>query len=116
MPAGDQPTGKRELLISKTWFQVAALVFVFGFFVLGLLAYRTYKSDPPIPDRVVDPSGRVVFSGDDIRAVLGGALLVNTIVGLYLWADLRSAPSGFPWVEGERSGPAPTGAPRSAAR
>ena len=67
MPAADQPQGKRELLISKTWFQVAALVFVFGFFVLGLLAYRTYKSDPPIPDRVVDPSGRVVFTGDDIR-------------------------------------------------
>lgn len=30
-------------------------------------------------------------------AVLGAALLVNTTVALYLWADLRSAPSGFPW-------------------
>ncbi|HKH40672.1 MAG TPA: cbb3-type cytochrome c oxidase subunit I [Solirubrobacterales bacterium] len=67
MPAGEQPPGKRELLISKTWFQVAALVFLLGFFVLGLLAYRTYKSDPPIPDRVVDPIGRVVFTGDDVR-------------------------------------------------
>ena len=38
-------------------------------------------------------------------AVLGGALLLCTIVGLYLAADLRSAPSGFPWPEGERSGP-----------
>jgi hypothetical protein len=42
-------------------------------------------------------------------AVLGAALLLNTIVGLYLLADLRSAPSGFPWPEGARSGSAPSG-------
>lgn len=46
-----RPSGKRELIVSKTWLQVAALVVVVGFFVLGLLAYRTYQSDPPIPDR-----------------------------------------------------------------
>lgn len=40
-------------------------------------------------------------------AVLGAALLLSTSVGLYLLADFRSAPSGFPWAEGERSGPAP---------
>jgi nitric oxide reductase subunit B len=68
MPAADQPSGKRELLVSRTWIQVAGLVVLVGFTVLILLAYRTYKSDPPIPDRVVDPSGRVVFTGDDIRA------------------------------------------------
>ena len=62
-----QPTGKRELLVSRSWFQVALLVFVVGFFVLGLLAYRTYKSDPPIPDRAVDPSGASVFTGEDVR-------------------------------------------------
>jgi nitric oxide reductase subunit B len=41
--------GKRELLVSRTWLQVAGIVFLAGFFVLVLLAYRTYKSDPPIP-------------------------------------------------------------------
>jgi nitric oxide reductase subunit B len=60
--------GKRELIVSKAWIQVAALVVLVGFFVLGLLAYRTYKSDPPIPDRVVDPTGQVVFTGADVRA------------------------------------------------
>jgi nitric oxide reductase subunit B len=68
MPAAEHPSGKRELLVSRTWIQVAGLVVLVGFFVLVLLAYRTYKSDPPIADRVVDPSGRVVFTGDDIRA------------------------------------------------
>jgi nitric oxide reductase subunit B len=59
--------GKRELLVSKTWLQVAGLVVLVGFFILGLLAYRTYQSDPPIPDRAVDPSGATVYSGDDVR-------------------------------------------------
>ena len=38
-----------------------------GFFVLVLLAYRTYQSDPPIPDRAVDPSGQRGLHGDDVR-------------------------------------------------
>jgi hypothetical protein len=33
-------------------------------------------------------------------AVLGAALLLSTAVGLYLLADFRSAPSGFPWSRG----------------
>ena len=68
MPAGEQPSGKRELLVSRPGCRSPALVIIVGFFVLVLLAYLTYKSDPPIPDRVVDPSGRVVFTGNDIRA------------------------------------------------
>ncbi len=59
--------GKRELIVSKVWLQAAVVVFLVGFFVLGLLAYRTYTSDPPIPQRVVDPAGGVVFTSDDIR-------------------------------------------------
>jgi nitric oxide reductase subunit B len=57
---------KRELIISKGWVQTAIIVFVFGFFVLGLLAYRTYVGEPPIPERVVSESGKVLYSGDDI--------------------------------------------------
>jgi nitric oxide reductase subunit B len=67
-PAAQQPeSGKRALLVSRTWLQVAALVFVLGFFVLVLLAYRTYESDPPIPDRATDPAGNVVYTGSDVR-------------------------------------------------
>src|SRR3954451_8424920 len=35
---------RRALLVSKGWIQAAALVFVCGFFILGLLAYRTYMA------------------------------------------------------------------------
>jgi nitric oxide reductase subunit B len=57
---------RRGLIISKGWVQTAIIVFVFGFFVLGLLAYRTYVGEPPIPERVVSESGQVLYSGDDI--------------------------------------------------
>jgi nitric oxide reductase subunit B len=58
---------RRGLLISKGWIQATVLVFLFGFFVLGMLAYRTYSGQPPIPERVVGPGGEVVFTGDDVR-------------------------------------------------
>ena len=59
-------TGRREFLISKGWIQVVALVVLIGFFVLGLLAYRTYQAKPPVPGQVVDESGEVLFTGDDV--------------------------------------------------
>jgi nitric oxide reductase subunit B len=59
--------GRREFLISKGWLQAVALVVLLGFFVLGLLAYRTYQAQPPIPDQVVDEQGNVLFTGKDVR-------------------------------------------------
>lgn len=63
------PSQKRDLLVSKTWLQAIAIVMLFGFFVLGLLAYETYTGEAPIPGRVVDASGAALFTRDDI---LGG--------------------------------------------
>ena len=59
-------TARREFLISKTWLQAVVLVVLCGFFVLGLLAYRTYMAHPPVPARVVDPAGATLFTGKDI--------------------------------------------------
>jgi nitric oxide reductase subunit B len=59
---------RRGFLISKVWIQAVVLVVLCGFFVLGLLAYRTYVARPPVPDRVVDPSGATLFTGHDISA------------------------------------------------
>ena len=60
----DEPSTTR--LIGKGWVQGVALVMIFGFFVMGILAYRSYTASMPIPDKVVTESGRVVFTGDDI--------------------------------------------------
>jgi hypothetical protein len=48
-------------------------------------------------------------------AVLGGALFVSAAVALHLVADFRSAPSGFPWQDGEMSGSAPVAEPQRSA-
>jgi len=58
--------GRREFLISKVWIQAVVLVVLCGFFVLGLLAYRTYQAHPPVPERVVGPTGNTLFTGRDI--------------------------------------------------
>ena len=58
---------RRALLVSRGWLQAVVLVILFGFFVLGLLAYRTYQAKPPIPERVVDPSGRVLYTERDVE-------------------------------------------------
>src|SRR5436305_15152226 len=57
---------KRDLLVSKGWLQAVALVVLFGFFVMGLLAYRTYSGEAPIPARVTGSDHRVLFTRQDI--------------------------------------------------
>ena len=68
----EQPTQQNprrgELAISKGWVQGVALVFLFGFFVMGVLAFRTYTDSMPQPVQVVSESGEVVYTGDDITA------------------------------------------------
>ena len=62
---------RREFLLAKGWVQAATLVVLFGFFVLGLLAYRAYTDSAPIPQRVVTPEGRPVFTREDILSGQG---------------------------------------------
>jgi len=54
------------MMVSKTWVQAAALVVLFGFAVLGFLAFRTYETGPPIADRVVSADGKQLYTGDDV--------------------------------------------------
>ena len=62
-----ESSGRREFLISRGWVQAVILVVLFGFFVLGLLAYRTYDAKPPIPDRVVEEGGGVLYTKADVQ-------------------------------------------------
>jgi nitric oxide reductase subunit B len=57
---------KRGLLVGRGWVQAIAIVFLFGFLILGLLAYRTYTDEPPIPAQVVDPGGKTIFTRADV--------------------------------------------------
>ncbi len=64
----DLNPSKAELVISKGWVQGVALVMVFGFFVMGFLAYRTYTDSMPLPKQVVSQSGQVVFTEAQVTA------------------------------------------------
>lgn len=51
---------RRDLLIGKIWLQAIVIVGLLGFTLLGILAYRTYTDEPPIPvptenSVVIDP-------------------------------------------------------------
>ncbi|MGD8923177.1 MAG: cbb3-type cytochrome c oxidase subunit I [Candidatus Zixiibacteriota bacterium] len=59
-------SNRRGLVVARGWAQAAILVFICGFFVLGWLAYKTYTDEPPIPEKVVDAFGNVLFTGKDI--------------------------------------------------
>ena len=53
-------------LIGKGWIQGVALVMIFGFLVMGILAYRTYTASMPMPDKVVSESGESRFRGEGL--------------------------------------------------
>src|SRR5688572_24174799 len=41
---------------------------IFGFFVMGMLALRTYTDSMPLPERVTGPTGAVVYTRADVTA------------------------------------------------
>jgi nitric oxide reductase subunit B len=59
---------RRAMVISPLWLQVALLTFVVGFGVLGYLAFRIVKDQPPIPREVRGGGERLLFTRDDILA------------------------------------------------
>ncbi len=62
----DPPKPNPTMIVGKGWVQGVALVMVFSFFVMGILAYRTYTASMPMPSKVVAADGHELFSGADI--------------------------------------------------
>src|SRR5664279_5354691 len=92
-----QAPARRGLLVSRVWLQAVGVVVLFGFLILGLLAYRTYLDEPPIPTRVVSTSGQVLFTGKEIsrgqQVFLGNGLMEYGSVfghGAYLGPDFTA--------------------------
>lgn len=50
----------------KLWFALS-LVIVLSFAVLGYYGFEIYRAAPPIPEKIVDETGRVLFTGQDIK-------------------------------------------------
>ena len=107
---------RRQFLLSRGWIQAVAIVMLFGFTVMGMLAYQTYTGEPPIPARVTDSSGHVLFTRGDILAGQGvflrnGLMEYGSIFGhgAYLGPDFtadylhRAALSVMEFYGGESS-------------
>ena len=50
--------------LSPRWRFAVIVTFALGFAVLILLTFKAYQNAPPIPERVVDAAGAVVFTGE----------------------------------------------------
>ena len=59
---------RRKLMVGKGWVQGVALVVIFGFFVMGILAYRPTPPRCPCRTRWSPANGEVLFTGADITA------------------------------------------------
>ncbi len=63
------PRKVRETERFSPWWRYGVLiVFVVGFGTLIWVSATAYKTSPPIPEQILDPSGVVVFTGEDIRS------------------------------------------------
>ncbi|MGE5358070.1 MAG: hypothetical protein ACM3NQ_03570 [Bacteroidales bacterium] len=76
----------------RLWLAFALVVLV-SFAVLGWVGVRIYQAAPPVPDRVVTPDGRVVMTGDDIRA------------GQNVWQSMGGMEMGSVWGHGSYVAP-----------
>ena len=59
---------RRPMAVSPLWMQVGILTFLIGFAILTYLAIRIEREHPPIPARITDDTGRLLFTGDDVMA------------------------------------------------
>src|SRR5262245_3708314 len=52
--------------VSPLWLQAMLLTFVVGFAILGYLALRVHSEHAPVPGRVVDETGRLLMTREEI--------------------------------------------------
>ena len=110
-----QPVAEDDGPLSPWWIRTMAIVMVLGFAGLILITTLSYRNAPPIPARVVDQEGALVFSADDVgegQAVfLKYGLMANGSIwghGAYLGPDFSASAVMSPMrcsAEAEKSGP-----------
>ncbi len=54
--------------LSAWWRHSVIIVIILGFSILSIVTVKSYRNAPPIPKKVIDTSGAVLFTGDDILA------------------------------------------------
>ena len=98
MSIAAQPVSEDDGPLSPWWIRTMVIVMVLGFAGLITITTLSYRNAPPIPARVVDVQGALVFSAEDVgegQAVfLRYGLMSNGSVwghGAYLGPDFAAA-------------------------
>ena len=93
-----QPVAEDDGPLSPWWLRTIAIVMVLGFSGLILVTTLSYRNAPPIPARVLDAQGALVFSaadvGDGQAVFLRYGLMANGSIwghGAYLGPDYSAA-------------------------
>ncbi len=93
-----QPVAEDDGPLSPWWLRAMAIVMVLGFSGLLLITTLSYRNAPPIPARVVNAQGALLFSADDVgegQAVfLRYGLMANGSIwghGAYLGPDFSAS-------------------------
>lgn len=58
--------GRRPMMISSLWLQGSILTLIVGFSFLTFSAIRIYQDSAPLPERIVDESGKELFTRQQI--------------------------------------------------
>lgn len=62
-----QNRSNQPIRFSKLWIIAMIVVAIYGFGLLLTITFKAYTDKPPIPEQIVDSSGNLLFTGDDIR-------------------------------------------------
>ncbi len=57
------------------------IILILGFMILGALSFNVYRDAPPIPFRVLGPSGEIVFTKEDLNVGLALMAILNLFPG-----------------------------------
>lgn len=71
----------------KLWLGLAA-VLILSFSVLGYYGYEIYQKAPPIPDKIISPSGNIIFTNSQIKD------------GQNIWQSIGGQEIGSVWGHG----------------
>ncbi len=59
-------TLRRPMTVSPLWLQGSILTFIIGFTILAFSAVRIYQDPAPVPEKIVDETGKVLFTRQEI--------------------------------------------------
>ena len=90
-------SNRRPMTVSPLWLQGSILTFIIGFAFLSFSALRIYQDSAPVPDRIVDEAGKVLFTRQQIlegqeQFLTYGLMQFGTVYGhgAYLGPDFTA--------------------------